>query len=82
MNVTLAPEFEKLVHEKVQTGEYHSVDEVINRAMQLLKERDEDQAVLHRVNRGEPLPADERFRVRLEMLLEEAKLRTAVPRSK
>jgi putative addiction module CopG family antidote len=72
MNVTLSPEFEKLAHEKVQTGEYRSVDEFINTARQLLKERDEDRAVLQRVNRGEQLPADERFHTRLEMLLGEA----------
>jgi len=72
MNVTLSPEFEKLVNEKIQTGEYRSADEVLNTAMRLLKERDEDRAVLQRVNMGEPLPLDERFQARLEMLLEEA----------
>ncbi|HEY7390281.1 MAG TPA: type II toxin-antitoxin system ParD family antitoxin [Bryobacteraceae bacterium] len=72
MDVTLSPEFEQLVNEKLRTGEYRSADEVVSTALQLLKERDEDRAVMERVNRGEPLPVDERFYTHLEMLLEEA----------
>jgi putative addiction module CopG family antidote len=72
MDVTLSPEFEKLVHEKLEAGEYQSADEVLNAAMQLFKEREEDRAVLRQTNLGEPLPADERFASRLEMLLSEA----------
>jgi putative addiction module CopG family antidote len=72
MNVNLAPELEELLREKLQSGHYRSPDDVINAAMRLLKERDEDEAVLQRVNAGEPLPADEHFYRRLEMLLEEA----------
>jgi putative addiction module CopG family antidote len=72
MNVTLAPEFERLVNEKLQAGEYRSADDVLNAAMELFKEREEDRRVLRGVNAGEPLPIDERFDARLEMLLEEA----------
>jgi putative addiction module CopG family antidote len=46
MNVSLLPELEKLVNEKVQSGEYGSRDEVFHAALRLLKER--DQAEDHR----------------------------------
>src|SRR5437667_12484653 len=41
MNVSLIPELEKLVNEKVQSGEYGSRDEVFHAALRLLKERDQ-----------------------------------------
>jgi putative addiction module CopG family antidote len=72
MNVMLAPEFERLLNEKLQAGEYRSADEVLNAAMELFKEREEDRAVLRGVNAGEALPMDGRIDARLEMLLEEA----------
>ena len=71
MNVMLAPEFERLLNEKLQAGEYRSADEVLNAAMELFKEREEDRSVLREVNAGEALPMDGRFDARLEMLLEE-----------
>jgi putative addiction module CopG family antidote len=71
MNVMLAPEFERLLNEKLQAGEYRSADDVLNAAMELFKEREEDRAVLRGVNAGEALPLDGRFDTRLEMLLEE-----------
>ena len=71
MNVMLAPEFERLLNEKLQAGEYRSADEVLNAAMELFKEREEDRAVLRGVNAGEALPMDGRFDARLEMLIEE-----------
>jgi putative addiction module CopG family antidote len=72
MNVTLAPEFERLLKEKLQAGEYGSADDVLNAAMELFKEREVDRAVLRGANAGEALPVDERFHASLEMLLEEA----------
>ena len=72
MNVTLAPEFERLLNEKLQAGEYRSADDVLNAAMDLFREREEDRAVLRGVNTCEALPVDGRFDARLEMLLEEA----------
>ena len=72
MNVTLAPEFERLLKEKLQAGEYRSADDVLNAAMELFKEREEVRAVLRRVNAGEALSMDRRFDARLETLLEEA----------
>jgi len=41
MNVSLTPELEQLVQEKVQTGLYTSASEVVREALRLLKERDE-----------------------------------------
>ena len=38
MNVSLRPELEKLVNEKIQSGQYRSSDEVFNAALQLLKD--------------------------------------------
>ena len=72
MNVTLAPEFEELLNEKLQSGEYGSANEVIHAAMALFKERENDFAIIRRVNSGEALPFDNRFDARLAMLLEEA----------
>jgi antitoxin ParD1/3/4 len=40
MNVTLTPDLERLVHERVATGQYRSAVEVIREALRLLKERD------------------------------------------
>ncbi len=62
MNVTLTPEFDRLLKEKLEAGEYRSADDILNAAMGLFKEREEDRAALRGVNAGE----------RLEMLLEEA----------
>ena len=41
MNVSLTPELEKLVSEKVESGMYHSASEVIREGLRLLKEHDE-----------------------------------------
>ena len=40
MNVTLTPDLERLVHERVATGQYRSAVEVIREALRLLRERD------------------------------------------
>jgi putative addiction module CopG family antidote len=72
MQVILSPEFEELVKEKIRSGEYLSADDVINAAMQLLKDRDADMAVIEAVNSGEPLPDDERLQNRVAILLDQA----------
>lgn len=72
MNVSLAPEFENLLKEKLRAGEYRSADEVLNAAMELFKKREEDRAAVRGDYAGEALPIDGRFDARLEMLLEEA----------
>ncbi len=41
MNVSLTPELERLVSDKVQTGMYQTASEVVREALRLLKEHDE-----------------------------------------
>ena len=41
MNVSLTPELETLVHDKVKSGLYTSASEVVREALRLLRERDE-----------------------------------------
>ena len=40
MNVSLTPELETLIGEKVKTGRYHSASEVVREALRLLEEQD------------------------------------------
>lgn len=40
MNVSLTPELEALVHEKVKSGRYLSASEVVREGLRLLEERD------------------------------------------
>ncbi len=40
MNFTLKPEQERFIQQKLQSGQYQSVDEVIIAALHLLEERD------------------------------------------
>jgi len=40
MNVSLTPELEQLVSEKVKTGRYTSASEVVREALRLLEEQD------------------------------------------
>lgn len=41
MNVSLTPELEKLVNEKVASGMYHTASEVVREGLRLLEERDQ-----------------------------------------
>ena len=41
MNVSLTPELEQMVAEKVQSGRYASASEVIREALRLLEEQDQ-----------------------------------------
>jgi len=45
MNVSLTPELERLVHEKVNSGRYLSASEVVREALRLLEARDKLQAM-------------------------------------
>lgn len=49
MNVSLTPELEALVNQKVSSGLYNSASEVIREGLRLLKERDD----LRRIQREE-----------------------------
>ena len=41
MNVSLTPELERLVNEKVESGLYQTASEVVREGLRLLKEHDE-----------------------------------------
>ncbi len=52
MNISLTPELENLVNQKVTSGLYHSASEVIREALRLLKEQDEiKQSRIHEIRR-------------------------------
>ena len=66
MNVTLPESLKEFVLQKVRSGRYATADAFVEELVRTEAE------ILERVNRGEPLPVDDRFDRRLEMLLEEA----------
>lgn len=41
MNVSLTPELEEMIHERVRSGRYTSASEVVREALRLLSDRDE-----------------------------------------
>ena len=71
MNVSLTPELEQLVADKVRSGRYTSASEVIREALRLLEEQDQlRQQRLAEINRkidkgldqlakGQSIPADQ-----------------------
>jgi len=76
MNVSLTPELEKFVNNKVRTGRYNSASEVVREALRLLEEHERSRAAqlgefnkelgrrLASLERGEHLePADVRSRL-------------------
>jgi antitoxin ParD1/3/4 len=72
MNVSLTPELERLIHDKVETGLYLSASEVVREALRLLEERDKLRALrfeevrreiqigIDQADRGEVAPLDVR----------------------
>jgi antitoxin ParD1/3/4 len=52
MNVSLTPELEKIVAERVGSGRYASASEVIREALRLLEERDQLNQLREEVRRG------------------------------
>lgn len=46
MNVSLTPELEQLVNDKVKSGFYQTASEVVREALRLLNERDQERASL------------------------------------
>jgi antitoxin ParD1/3/4 len=73
MNVSLTPELERMVEEKVRSGQYRTASEVVREGLRLLARRDEEyQAKLaalraeiqkgkDEIDRGEGIPAQEAF---------------------
>ena len=45
MNVSLTPELEKFVSDKVEAGRYNSASEVVREALRLLEEHDQNRAM-------------------------------------
>jgi antitoxin ParD1/3/4 len=60
MNVSLTPELEALVNEKVRGGLYQTASEVVREALRLLKQRDDEARRADRQAGVPPAPADER----------------------
>jgi antitoxin ParD1/3/4 len=53
MNISLTPELEQLVNDKVKTGMYQTASEVIREGLRLLKERDQRlEALRHDIRAG------------------------------
>jgi len=73
MNVSLTPELESLVQQKVQSGLYSSASEVVREALRLLNDRDtiqqqrmaelrrEIKVGLDQLDRGEGIPSEQVF---------------------
>lgn len=47
MNVSLTPELEQFVNDKVKSGFYQTASEVVREALRLLNERDRERALLN-----------------------------------
>ncbi len=70
MNISLTPELESLVQEKVKSGMYHTASEVIREALRLMQEQDQFRQIklenlrkeiavaLEQVERGKVYPWD------------------------
>lgn len=70
MNVSLSPELERFVEEKIRAGQYQSADEVVNSAIAMLRQqetlsaeditelRQEIAVGLEQLERGESAPWD------------------------
>ncbi|HSC29149.1 MAG TPA: type II toxin-antitoxin system ParD family antitoxin [Vicinamibacterales bacterium] len=57
MNVSLTPELEELVNEKVRSGLYQTASEVVREALRLLKQRDDE---ARRAAAGDERPSTDR----------------------
>jgi len=73
MNVSLTPELERYINEKVETGSYRSASEVVRESVRLLQRVEEDRAArlaalryeigvgLAQLDRGESVDGEEAF---------------------
>lgn len=73
MNVSLTPELEKLVAERVASGQYASASEVVREALRLLHERDQLTHLrqdirlgLQQLDQGRAHPFDDRVLARIK----------------
>lgn len=66
MTISITPQLESLIKEKLATGRYHSADEVMSEALKLLELRDEQEKKLEQLrldiqaglDSGDPVPFD------------------------
>lgn len=95
MNVSLTPELETLIYEKVESGFYNSASEVVREALRLLRQRDEIQrqhltqlrkeiAVgIDELDRGEATTFDDQsLKDRLEQIKAQGRKHLAMPKDK
>jgi antitoxin ParD1/3/4 len=89
MNVSLTPELERLVAERVESGRYASASEVIREALRFLEERDrlttlrrDIDAGIDALDRGESRPFDKAAIARIKRAGRERLSREPTPRSK
>jgi antitoxin ParD1/3/4 len=73
VNISLTPELEELIHERVRSGRYSSASEVVREALRMLADRDELRELrmaevrakvaegLESLDRGEAASGDEVF---------------------
>jgi antitoxin ParD1/3/4 len=83
MNVSLTPELERWISEKVEDGRYRSASEVVREGLRLLQEREEEHAArleglrreiqvgLDELDRGETVDVEEVFDRVLSRLAEQ-----------
>lgn len=62
MNVSLNPELETLINDKVKSGDYNSASEVVREALRLLKEQDELKRIRREDLRGDVMKGVEEIR--------------------
>jgi antitoxin ParD1/3/4 len=66
MTISITPQLESLIKEKLASGRYHSADEVMREALRLLELRDEQEQKLEQLRQdiqagldsGDPIPFD------------------------
>ena len=72
MNVTLSPEFERYIEQKVRDGQYPSAREILQDALRLLKEQEEEQQKLEELRREIRIGLDQADRGEVALLDMEA----------
>lgn len=89
MSVTLSPQLEAMIQERVDAGHYESANDVVRQALLLLDERDREaqlehlrgllQVGLDSARRGEPIEFNEEYLEDLDRRVEARFLRGDVP---
>ena len=82
MNVSLTPDLERYVQNKVGTGRYRSSSEVVREALRLLEEKDQEReqqmAILkHEIQRG--IDSGDSYPLDMKAVINKGKLRSKRP---